>query len=68
MKKIGTILATVVLFTGVSVASAYQTKQDKPKTEKKSDKKTEKKEVKKVPARKNVSKTTTVPASSATKQ
>jgi hypothetical protein len=68
MKKISTILASVILFTGISVASAYQVKQDKPKTDKKADKKAEKKEVKKVPTRKTVSKTkaTTAPSSSTT--
>ncbi|HTA27025.1 MAG TPA: hypothetical protein VK809_04520 [Bacteroidia bacterium] len=56
MKRISTILALVMLFTGISLASSYQAKQDKPKTEKKADKKTEKKEVKKVPVRKTVTK------------
>ncbi len=56
MKKTSTILASLLLFTGIAVASSYQVKQDKPKTEKKTDKKTEKKEVKKVPVRKTVPK------------
>ena len=71
MKKISTILAIFILFTGISFASSYQqVKQDKPKTEKKGDKKTEKKEVKKVPVRKTVTKTKTsaAPTNSTGKQ
>ncbi len=59
MKKTGTILASILLFTGISLATslqtpAAQTTQQKPKTDKKIVKKADKKEVKKVPARKTV--------------
>lgn len=57
MKKIIILLSAAILFTGITFASSYQAKQDKPKTDKKTDKKPEKKEVKKVPTRKTVSKT-----------
>lgn len=56
MKKVSIFIFSLVVFTGLSLASTFQAKQNtKTNTEKKPVKKSDKKEVKKVPARKTIS-------------
>jgi hypothetical protein len=68
MKKLSIFIASLVLFTSISVAASFQAKQEaKAKTEKKSDKKTDKKAVKKVPVRKTVTQKSSAPNTTTSK-
>jgi hypothetical protein len=56
MKKLLTILASLLILTGFSYATTIARIQEKKTTEKKAETKADKKEVKKVPAKKTADK------------